>query len=69
MKKSISILLLLLVAVVVAAHAQPLVSTSSLSITFTPVLVQETVEDGHTDGNVMVSPTITFKRAYKVSSN
>lgn len=68
MKKSLLILILFLL-IVVAAQAQPLVATSSLSITFTPTLVQEIVEDGYVDGNVMVSPTITFKLAYKVNAN
>ena len=69
MRKRLLVLSLLLLIIVVAAHAQPLVATSSFSITFTPTLIQETVEEGHEDGNVIYGPTITFRRAYRVSSN
>ena len=68
MRKRLLILALLLL-VVVAAQAQPLVSTSSLSITFTPTIVEEVVEEGHEDGNTLVSPTVRLRWAYKVSSN
>ncbi len=54
---------------IVAAQAQPLTATSSFSITFTPVLVQETVEEGHEEGNVVYGPTVRLRWAYRVSSN
>ena len=50
----------LLVVLSVAASAQPLTATSKLTITFTPVLVQETVENGYEE----YSPTIRFRMAY-----
>ena len=68
MRKTLMLLIVCLL-IVVAAHAQPLVSTSSLKVTFTPVLVQETVEEGHEDGNVIYGPTITFRRAYRVKTD
>ena len=66
--KKLLLILVLLLAVIVAAQAQPLVSTSSLKVTFIPVLVQETKNPGYEEDGVMFSPTITFKLAYKVST-
>lgn len=54
---------------VVTAQAQPLTTTSSFSITFTPVLIQETVEPGHEEGNMVYGPTVRLRWAYRVSSN
>lgn len=69
MKKRLLILVLsLLIIGVVTAQAQPLTSTASFSVRFTPVLVQETVEEGHEDGNTLISPVIRFKLAYRVST-
>ncbi len=58
----------LLVVLSVAASAQPLTAISKLTITFTPVLVQETVEEGYEEGKVMYSPTIRFRMAYRVTT-
>ena len=67
-KRLITLIAAMLLLVVVAAQAQPLTATSSFSITFTPVLVQETAEKGHEDGNTLISPVIRFKLAYRVST-
>ena len=68
MKKRLLILVLSLL-VVVAAQAQPLTSTASFSITFTPVLIEEIVEEGHEDENMVYGPTVKFKLAYRVSTD
>ena len=68
MRKRLLILVLSLL-VIVTAHAQPLVSTDSFSITFTPVLIEEVVEPGHEEGNVVYGPTVRFKLAYRVSTD
>ncbi len=68
-KRLILLIAAVLLLVVVAAQAQPLTATSSLKVTFTSVLIQETVADGYEEDGVMVSPTITFKLAYKVSTD
>ena len=68
-KRLITLIAAMLLLVVVAAQAQPLTATSSFSITFTPVLVQETVEEGQEEGNMVYGPTVTFRWAYRVSSN
>ena len=68
-KRLILLIAAVLLLVVVAAQAQLLTATSSLKVTFTPVLIQEIVEEGHKEAGVMVSPTITFKLAYKVSTD
>ena len=67
MRKRLLILSLLLL-VVVAARAQPLTASSSLKVTFTPVLVEETVAEGHEEGNVIYGPTVRLRWAYRVST-
>ena len=67
-KRLILLIAAVLLLVVVASQAQPLTATASYSITFTPVLVQETVAEGREEGNTLISPVLRFKLAYRVST-
>ena len=65
----IVLLISLLMVFSVAASAQPLTATSSYSITFTPVLIQETVREGYEEGNVIYSPAIRIQLVYRVEQH
>ena len=54
-------LLLLLSA---AVYAQPRIDRKSLTIRFVPVLAEETAGEGSADRNTVLSPAVTFRRAY-----
>ena len=62
------LILIAAMLLVVAAQAQPLTSTASFSVRFTPVLIEEVVEEGHEEGNVVYGPTVRLRWAYRVST-